>query len=125
MTMAGLTRPVRQFFSRLPWCAPRSAPSGRNSLVYRYDATTDLLMARFGSPVDADSVEIEPGITVRLHRGTNDPVGIEIVDCASRFGRPPSAINAAYARELLARYGVEARRLLLERSQPRRTAVAY
>jgi uncharacterized protein YuzE len=80
-----------------------------------YDPEADLLVARFGAPVEADTVVVDGDVAVRVSRETGQPVGIEVVDCAAKFRKDPSAITVAFARELLARYGHEASMMLEER----------
>jgi uncharacterized protein YuzE len=86
-----------------------------NKLHTEYDSDADLLLARFGAPAEADTVVIDGDIAVRVSRETGQPVGIEVVDCAAKFRKDPSAITAAFARELLARYGHQASVILEER----------
>ncbi len=103
--------PLRRFLVRITGCAPElGSSSAPTSLNFQYDQKTDLLFARFGSPRDADNVVIEPGVVVRISRETKQPIAIEIVDCAERFHKQPSAVTPAFARELLARYGDQVRR---------------
>jgi hypothetical protein len=80
-----------------------------------YDAEADLFLARFGSPVDADTVVVDGDIAVRLSRETGEPIGIEVVDCAAKFHKDPSMMTPAFARELMAHYGHEARTILEQR----------
>ena len=87
----------------------------QHQLHTEYDAEVDLLLARFGSPAEADTVVIDEDVAVRLSRETGQPIGIAVVDCAAKFQKAPSAITAAFARELLARYGREARTILEQR----------
>ncbi|MDO8681844.1 MAG: hypothetical protein Q7R30_25320 [Acidobacteriota bacterium] len=87
----------------------------QNQLHAEYDPKADLLLARFGAPAEADTVVIEGDVAVRLSRETGQPIGIEVVDCAAKFRKDPSAITAAFARELLASYGHKARVILEER----------
>jgi uncharacterized protein YuzE len=79
-----------------------------SQLHVHYDPATDLLMAHFGAPVEADTIVIDDDVAVRLSRATGQPIGIEVVDCAAKFGKP---VTPAFARELLARYGHEAREM--------------
>lgn len=78
---------------------------GNRAFHCLYDREADLLTARFGSPEDADVVVVEPDVSVRISRMTNQPVAIEVIDCAARSHKDPSAITPAFGRELLARYG--------------------
>ncbi len=87
----------------------------QNQLHAEYDAEADLLLARFGAPAEADTVVVDGDVAVRLSRETGQPIGIEVVDCAAKFRKDASAITPAFARELLARYGHEARVILDER----------
>lgn len=110
MSRMSLVAPFKRLLGRITGCVPEfGASSAPTSLRFQYDQKNDLLFARFGSPEDADNVVIEPGVAVRISRRTNQPIAIEVVDCAARFHKQPSAITSAFARELLARYGLEAR----------------
>ena len=123
--MSFLATPFRRFFARISGCVPELGASvAKTSLNFQYDQENDLLLARFGSPNDTDNVVIEPGIAVRMSRRTREPIAIEIVDCAAKFHKHPSTITPAFARELLARYGFEARRRLDSNARPRREALA-
>ena len=86
----------------------------QHQLHVEYDAEVDLLFARFGTPADADTVVVDD-VAVRLSRVTGQPIAIEVVDCAAKFHKDPSAITQAFARELLARYGHEASVMLADR----------
>jgi hypothetical protein len=86
----------------------------QHQLHVEYDADVDLLFARFGAPVDADTVVIDD-VAVRLSRATGQPIAIEVADCAAKFHKAPSAITPAFARELLARYGHKASVMLEDR----------
>ena len=90
--------------------------TGRCQLHSSYDRDTDFLFARFGAPAEADTVVVDGDVAVRLSRETGQPIGIEVVDCAAKFRKHPSTITPAFARELLARYGQQARAILNERS---------
>ena len=87
----------------------------RSELYTNYDSDADFLLARFGTPTEADTVVADGDVAVRLSRETGEPVGIEVVDCAAKFQMDPSTITAAFARELLARYGWKARTILNDR----------
>ena len=98
-----VTTPFRRLFHTRLQCT-----GDGTTFFLKYDRDADLLLARFGTPDEADSISVEPDVTVRISRATNQPVGIEVVDCAAKFHKAPSAITEAFARELLARYGREA-----------------
>lgn len=59
----------------------------QHQLHMEYDPETDLLLARLGAPAEADTVEIDGDVAVRVSRETGQPISIEVVDCAARSGR--------------------------------------
>lgn len=69
-----------------------------------YQPEADLLFAWLGEPRPADNVEVEPGIYVRVLPDTQEVVGIEVLDCAERFGRKPQTIDASFAASLVEKY---------------------
>lgn len=69
-----------------------------------YQPDVDLLFAWLGDPQPAENIEVEPGIYVRVATATGQVVGIEVLDCAERFGQRPASIDAAFAESLLARF---------------------
>lgn len=70
-----------------------------------YEPATDLLMVWCGDPQPAENVEVEPDLFVRIHPGTHEVIGIEVIGCAARFHKHPRAITTAFARDLLQKYG--------------------
>jgi radical SAM superfamily enzyme YgiQ (UPF0313 family) len=79
---------------------PAKQLTGRPSateLRFDYQADVDLLFAWVGGPEPARNVEVAPGVYVRVTPAGNRVLGIEILDCASRFHVDPSTIDAAFA----------------------------
>ena len=70
-------------------------------LKFDYQPDTDLLFAWIGQPQSAENIEVEPGIYVRVIPATKQIVGIEVIDCAQRFQRDPSSIDAVFAKALI------------------------
>jgi uncharacterized protein YuzE len=106
-------------FQLLKWLTGRQL---RSELQTKYDVDADLLFARFGPATEADTIVVDGDVAVRLSRETGEPVGIEVVDCAAKFRKPPAAITAAFARELLALYGQKAK-ALVDENRRRRSAL--
>jgi hypothetical protein len=73
-----------------------------------YQPEVDLLFAWVGEPQAAENIEVEPGVYVRVLPNAKRVVGIEVLDCATRFRRRPEAINAAFAHHLLTEYSARA-----------------
>jgi hypothetical protein len=122
MFMHLLTAPARRVLAYFGGRhTDEQSPLGQR-LFFKYEPETDLLFARFGEPTDADTVVVEPGVSVRISRTTGEAVAIEVLECAVRFSKPERAINAAFARQLLAEYGLAAIAHLLER-RARRDAI--
>jgi hypothetical protein len=96
---------VRRLFSK-----PEEA--GGDGLQYDYQPDVDLLFAWLGEPQAARNVEVEPGIYVRVIPSGTRVVGIEILDCAGRFGIKANEINKALAEKLLHQYSPKALDLL-------------
>lgn len=69
-----------------------------------YQPEVDLLFAWIGDPEPAENIEVEPGVYVRIAPSTGTVVGIEVLDCAERFGREPASIDTGFAETLLARF---------------------
>jgi hypothetical protein len=78
---------------------------GDTALQVEYQADVDLLFAWIGQPEPARNVEVEPGVYVRVTPAGNRVLGIEIVDCASRFNVDPSAVDASFAERKLQEFG--------------------
>ena len=66
-----------------------------------YQADVDLLFAWIGDPQPAENIEVEPGLYVRVSPSTRQVIGIEVLDCAERFQRDPSTVDAAFAKQLI------------------------
>ncbi|OFW12994.1 MAG: hypothetical protein A3H29_13190 [Acidobacteria bacterium RIFCSPLOWO2_02_FULL_67_21] len=81
-------------------------PASQRSVGIRcdYQPDVDLLFAWVGDPQPAENIEVEPGIYVRVASSTGQVIGIEVLDCAERFGHEPDRIDAAFAKALLARF---------------------
>lgn len=87
----------------------RAAECGQGrALAYDYDAETDTLTAWFAPERPAENVEVEPDVFVRVLQNTDEVIGIEVIGCAARFHKAPSAINATFSCELLKKYAVPA-----------------
>lgn len=80
-----------------------SAPDA-NAFHLKYEPHADLMFAWIGQPRRAQNVEVEPGVYVRVLPDERRVIGIEILDCAARFHRSPTAINEDFAQELLREY---------------------
>lgn len=87
--------------------APEPPPEGQtgSAIEMDYQADVDLLLAWIGQPEPARNVEVEPGVYVRVSPAGNRVVGIEILDCASRFQVEPSAVNPAFVEQKLRDFG--------------------
>ncbi|CAN5426012.1 hypothetical protein BH23ACI1_BH23ACI1_27500 [soil metagenome] len=75
------------------------SPDDRLSL--NYEPEHDLLSVWVGTSVLADSVEVEPGVCVRV---SNDGtvVGLQVVDAAARLHKDARTLESpTYARQLL------------------------
>jgi hypothetical protein len=73
-------------------------------LRLKYEREYDLLSVWLGNPRDVDTVEVEPGVCVRVAGG--EVVGVEVVDAAARLHKEPGVLETpAYARVLLEQYG--------------------
>lgn len=80
--------------------------SGSGGLTLKYEAEYDLLSVWVGAPQVADSVEVEPGLCVRVSRADHKVVGLEVVDAAARFNKDASVVRSqAFAQKLLNDYG--------------------
>jgi hypothetical protein len=74
-----------------------------------YQSDADLLFAWSGEPRATDNVEVEPGIYVRVVPGTQEVVGIEVIDCARRFHVSPESIDSSFVAKLVDRFRDSAR----------------
>lgn len=88
---------VRRFFG-----ASDRTSSPRFSSEYDRDA--DILLAWYGCPRPTENIEVERDLFVRVDPTSATAIGIEVIDCAARFNKAPSAINATFAEYLLQRY---------------------
>lgn len=86
---------IRRLFGR--------ADAKAGDLHFDYQPAVDLLYAWTGEPQVAENVEVEPGVYVRVVSGQG-VVGIEILDCASRFNVTPAAIDQEFAQQKLREY---------------------
>lgn len=109
MTSTQLMRPAHRLLHWFGVERPVQTQQAPNrGFHFRYDADGDLLLARLGEPEPCDNVQVDDNVVVRVSRETHDPVGIEVVAVSERFHKSPSAINRAFAKELLAQFGPEA-----------------
>jgi hypothetical protein len=83
-------------------------PSQAVGLQFDYQTDTDLLFAWTGAPERALNVEVEPGLYVRVTPDRDRVLGIEVLDCAARFGLDPAMIDSACVQGLLERFTSEA-----------------
>jgi uncharacterized protein YuzE len=87
----------------------RPAQACEAPLRLKYEPDYDLLSAWLGTPQVADSVEVEPGLLVRISRETGKVVGLEIVDVAARFDVDPSRVREeSFVQGLLRNYASKA-----------------
>ena len=62
-----------------------------HALNYDYDEKADVLYVSFGEPREAECVELEEGILLRIDMETKELVGYTIVHFRTRFaGKSPS-----------------------------------
>jgi uncharacterized protein YuzE len=81
-----------------------------------YQPDVDLLFAWIGDPQEAENIEVDEGIYVRIAPATQQVIGIEVLDCAERFQQEPSA---EFAKQLIERYARPAlQRFLADRPNP-------
>jgi hypothetical protein len=86
---------------------PLSAkPSSSDTPVrLKYEPQYDLLSAWIGAPQEADNVEIEPGLVIRISRASGRVVGLEVADVSARFSKDRATVQSpAFVRSLLDRY---------------------
>ena len=83
----------------------RTTPDASATLQIDYRPDLDLLFAWVGDPEPARSVEVAPGVYVRVAPAGNRLLGIEILDCASRFSVAPTAVDAHFAQQKLSEFG--------------------
>jgi uncharacterized protein YuzE len=77
-------------------------------LRLKYEREHDLLSVWVGAPVVADSVEVEPGVCVRVS-DDGRIIGVEVVDAGARLKRDATVLeNPTYAQSLLDKYGAMA-----------------
>jgi hypothetical protein len=91
--------------------SPARQISGRPSALdvqVDYQADVDLLFAWIGHPEPARNVEVEPGVYVRVAPAGNRVLGIEILDCASRFHLDPASVDQAFVEQKLQEFGARA-----------------
>ena len=69
-----------------------------------YQPDVDLFFAWIGEPQAAENIEVEEGIYVRVNPETRAVVGIEVLDCATRFHRDPSTVDMRFAEALIKKY---------------------
>jgi uncharacterized protein YuzE len=69
-----------------------------------YQPDVDLLFAWIGEPKAAENIEVDEGIFVRVDPDTRTVVGIEVLDCAARFRKPPAAVDTQFAERLIEQY---------------------
>ena len=97
-------------FLRHPVCSVREwmgAPMdiSEDRLNLRYEAEYDLLSVWLGGSALAESVEVEPGVCVRL-ADDGRVIGLEVVDAAARLHQDVHTLESRpYARALMAKYG--------------------
>jgi hypothetical protein len=89
------TAPARQLVGR---------PAG-SDIQIDYQADVDLLFAWIGQPEPARNVEVEPGVYVRVAPAGNRVLGLEILDCASRFKVDPTSLDKVFVEEKLQEFG--------------------
>ena len=73
-----------------------------------YQVCVDLLFAWVGEPQQAQNVEVEPGVYVRVNAQSKQVIGIEILDCAARFDVPPESITREFVRAKMDQYAAPA-----------------
>lgn len=74
-------------------------------LNLRYEAEHDLLSVWVGGSALADSVEVEPGVCVRVS-DDGRVVGLEVVDASARLHRDVRTLQSrAFAKTLMMKYG--------------------
>lgn len=75
-------------------------------LKLNYEPEYDLLSAWVGAPEVSESIEVEPGLVMRISRATGKAIGLEIMGAAERFHVDPMIFHdEVFARQLLERYG--------------------
>jgi len=75
-----------------------------SGLRLKYEREYDLLSVWLGAPRVVETVEVEPGVCVRVSEG--HVVGVEVVDAAARLHKDPIVLETpAYARLLMEEYG--------------------
>lgn len=75
---------------------------------FDYQPEVDLLFAWVGDPQPAENIEVEEGVYVRVLPNAKRVVGIEVLDCATRFRRSPESIDVNFAQHLLNEYSPRA-----------------
>jgi hypothetical protein len=68
-----------------------------------YQPDADLFFAWIGESRRAESVEVEPGIYVRVEPESRQVVSVEILDCAARFGLTAGPTEG-FGEQMLQRY---------------------
>jgi uncharacterized protein YuzE len=104
-----LTRLLRHpICSFRQWIGRDMPASSDNRLHLKYEPDYDLLSVWIGTPTVADTVEVEPGISVRV-ANSGEVIGIEVVDAAARLQKDPATLeNPKFARAILRKYGTVA-----------------
>lgn len=75
------------------------------NLRLKYEPEHDLLSIWVGKPQLGDTVEVEPGVCVRLSP-SGSVIGVEVVDAAARLDEDPATLlNPTFAQRLVDRYG--------------------
>lgn len=83
----------------------QTQPSNR-AVRLEYEPEYDLLYVWVGPSEPADTVEVEPGVCVRLSRQDHRVIGLEILSAARRFNKDQRTVQTpAFAQSLLDRYG--------------------
>jgi len=68
-----------------------------NALTYDYDRKADVLYVSFGEPKEAECIEPEEGILLRVDTVTKELVGYTIVHFRTRFsGKPRENIKIPF-----------------------------
>jgi uncharacterized protein YuzE len=74
-------------------------------LNLRYEADHDLLSVWLGGPALAESVEVEPGVCVRVS-DEGQVIGLEVIDAAARLHKDARTLESrSFAKALMVKYG--------------------
>jgi uncharacterized protein YuzE len=105
--VASLARVIRHPICSIRYWMTRDlyAHTPAPDLRLKYEREHDLLSVWVGAPQLSDTVEVEPGVCVRVSPSW-EVIGVEVVDAAARLNQDAATLqDPAFAQKLLDRYG--------------------